>query len=234
MPTYTIRRPTAMGDLWAFAQNQAGGGSPPPNTDVDYIVFAEDPWYGPPNGAGPYNGWGQYGTNTGDNVIYGLSVKSSGFNLGEYNNLQYFYDNNSGGGFLGTVKITNNLGNAMPPFFYNNNINVATQVWDSTYTYNYGNNSTNVSPMTTVGPANVTDPNSPILNTLYWRVILANGNTDTNALVDITINGASYVSGYPLPQYNSNLVLDWTTYGTATVANTGSGYYGFIVEVFFN
>jgi hypothetical protein len=227
-----IRRPTYLGaDLWGYANNQPGV-SPAPNSDIDYVVFTEDPFYGPPNGPGQYNGWGQYGANAGSNVIYGLSVKSSGYNLGEYYNLLFFYDDNIG--FLGTAESTNNLGNPTPPFFYNNNINVAVSMFDSTYSYIYANNSTNVSPMSHVGPANMTDPNSPILNNLYWRVILANGNTDPTAMVDVVINGTRYVSGYNLSPFNSNLVLDWTTYGSATVANTGLGYTGFTVEVIFN
>lgn len=231
MPTIDNADVSLGASIWGFANNQPGT-APPPGTDVNRNVFLENPFWGPPFGPGPYNGWGLSGTTNGDDIVYGFTAKTTNIRFSEWKRKTFNYDNNTSGGFAQQFKFTNNLGpSGQPPFFYNNTITVAAQTWDSTTTNPIGSGNATVGPGSNSGFITITNTNSPILKYVYWRIIIANNNTDTNALVDININGSSYVSGYSLPQYNSNLVIDWQTYGSALTDNTGLGYTGATIEV---
>ena len=219
--------------IWGFANNQPNT-APPPGSDINFQIFSETPFWGPPYASiGPWNGWGQSGDTAGDDVIYGLSAKTSStnYNLRQYTGLTYNWDNNPSGGFLGSADIDNGLGSPASPFFYQNGMDVTVQMWDSQQLYQVGGVSASVPATVTQSGLVVTAPTAPILKYVYWRIIISNGQSDPNANINLSINGTSYITGGSIPQYNSNLVFDWTTYGAATVDSTGKGYTGAFFDI---
>jgi hypothetical protein len=211
--------------IWGYANNQPGV-SPPPSSDINYQVFAENPFWGPQYaGPGAYNGWGQYGVTLGDDRIYGLSVKSSNYTFQEYTGKTYNYDNNYSGGFVASADIYNNTAAPSPPNFYDNNMNVACQLFDSTFTNLYAGQSSLVGPGLSTLNLNLSSPSSPMLAILYWRVLIYTGGCDPASTTNIDINGTNYVTSATLNP-NSTMIFDFQTYGTANFGSTGQGYDG--------
>ena len=224
-----------LGDtIWAVAQNQVVGNAPPPGTDVNELVFVENPFYGSLfGGGGPYSGWGLSGQTNGDDRIYSFSTQNSNFSFRQWTGTTYWYDNNFSGGWVGSFDSTNYLPPSGPPFFYNNMMNVQCQLYDSTYTVNIAGGGTNVPPNGgIVTNFVVSNPTTPNLAILYWKVIIGTTNCDPAATVSININNVNYVSSAGLTQFANN-VFDFQTYGTANAGSTSQGWNGAYFKVVF-
>ena len=124
-----------------------------------------------------YNAWGQYGSTTGADIIYGLSSANTNLNFGAYSGKTYFYDNSS---FKCAVRI-NNASTPIPPPPpppappvppSANDVMVEVKIYDSTGTYVY----MSLMPSQTQPNYNQTfdlssSGGTPMINYLYWEVL---------------------------------------------------------------
>jgi hypothetical protein len=191
-------------------------------------------YFAGPNGSNslPDNNWG-VSEGAGVNRIYGLSYKagpSFGYEVGDYANLVYYYDNST---YQVTLNITNNL--APLPFPPNppgsNDANVNIELWDDGFNYQYltggGMAAENGG---TYGPASVSQTNDPIIFRGYWKVNVGGaGPMFGGGSCDILINGNTKVTGGAVAAGPGGSTFDSATYGTEDVAS-----YGGVIGLDFN
>jgi hypothetical protein len=205
-----------------YWEAQFGGGSGDPGSPIVFGDLAGyDYFYGPNGNASiSYNGWGQ-STAVGLNRIYGLSVAASGpYLMGDYKNLVYFYDQTN---YKVTITVINNLPPTPPPPppIFNDVMDCNISFYDQSDTYMYLAGNSGGAPQGGVaGPNDISQPNTPIISEGYWYIDLNMDGTFGGGLCDIVINGTNYVNAAGIVA-GPNL-FDWNTYGSASVANTGT------------
>jgi hypothetical protein len=195
-------------------------------------------YFAGPNGSNSlsYNAWG-VSENTGNNRIYGTTYHpaSSGrfdYEMSEYANLVYFYDNST---YQVTLDVVNNLvSTPPPPFPIDNDVNVNIELWDDGFTYQYMAGGGMAGAPGTYGPSSVSQTNDPIIFRGYWKVVISGAFPSfAGGNADLTINGTSFFTGQAVAAGAGGTTFTSSTWGTADVASYG-GYIGLYFEVEIN
>jgi hypothetical protein len=215
--------------------SEPNGSSPGSGSDIKVSdLFKKSYFEGPPFGSTiSYSAWGQYGSTSGADRIYGLTAKNTNNAFGDFSGLTYWYDNSS-------YKIAARIRNTKqgppyppPPPFYDNNVGVEIWVSDSSGTYDYITSGSilatvpNYDQTTTLS----TSGSTPIIAIGYWRVRFTVNETfpGGGANVIIDINGTNYVNS--TAGSNGQTTFTSSTYGTASIAATGQGYTGLYFDI---
>jgi len=182
-------------------------------------------YFNGPNGANTiaYNAWGR-GVGSGANRIYGTTATSTNINLNGFADSTYFYDNST---FQVTLDVINNLVSIGPPGppgppFFDNDIDVTIELYDSTYSYNYLlYNSGQLAAPSQTGALQASDITDPIIFRGYWKVKIGAGfPTFAGGSCNISINGTVKVTGGTLPSGTGQTVFTSTgSFSTQDVAN---------------
>ena len=204
---------------------------------VELFDLGFQSYFNGPNGANTigYNAWGR-GVGSGANRIYGTTATSTNMNLNGFAGATYFYDNST---FQVTLDVTNNLISQLPPApppFADNTIDVTLELYDSTLTYMYIQNSSGiVNAPGNSGALIASSTNDPIIFRGYWVVKIGAGfPTFAGGSCDININGTSKVTGGTLPSGTGQTVFTSTgSFSTQDVA-TYLGLTGLYFEVTVN
>ena len=215
---------------------EANGGPPSSGSDTNAgNLFKRSYFEGPAgNSTISYNAWGEYGSTSGADRIYGLTAKNTNNAWSDFSGLTYYYDNSS---YKVAARIRNPL--QPPPFpppppFYDNNIAVEVWLYDSTTTYPYvASGAINANAM--MGGYDQTFTLSttiaPIIAIGYWEVRVTTneffpGGAKT---IQIDINGTNDVNTSIAA--NGATTYSFSTYGSANVASTGQGYTGVYFDI---
>lgn len=214
--------------------SEANGSSPGSGSNTNAgNLFKLSYFEGPPFGSTiSYSAWGQYGTTSGADRIYGLTAKNTNNAFSDFSGLTYYYNNS-------TYKVAARLRNTKqpppyppPPPFYNNGVAVEVWLYDSTGTYSYiATGAINTNPGDDFTQT-LTFGTEPIIAIGYWVVRFTVNDTfpGGGANINISINGSPYVSGQTAPS-NTQTTFSYSTYGTAAVASTGQGYDGLYFDI---
>ena len=219
--------------------SEANGGSPGSGSNTNAgNLFKLSYFEGPPFGSTiSYSAWGQYGTTSGADRIYGLTAKNTNNAFSDFSGLTYYYDNS-------TYKVAARIRNPLqpppypgpPPPFYDNNIIVEVWLYDSTTTYAYVSSGA-INANAQIGGYDQTFTLSsgavvtPIIAIGYWEVRVSTneffpGGAKT---IQIDINGTNYVNTSIAA--NGATTYSFSTYGSANVASTGQGYTGLYFDI---
>lgn len=202
----------SMSSIWS----EANTGSTP--NDISVSDLFKKSYFQGPNGSATisYNAWGQYGNTNGDDRIYGLITKNNENAWSDFGLLTYFYDNST---YLCEASGSNSKPTASFP--NDNDVSIEIFLYDSTYTYLYVSSGVLTSPASSGFNANISDASSPIIAVGYWVVYIQTNDFTGTMNVTININGANYVSSFPLST-NTLHEFDSASFGTADVAFFGA------------
>lgn len=203
-----------MSNIWTEAGN-AG-----PSSMISMLSMSFFSYFAGPNGTNSvtYNAWGE-GENSGLNRIYGLTAKTSAYEIGDYSGLTYFYDNST---YQVTLNVTNNKTNPppFPPPPVDNAVNVNVELWDQGFSYQYLAGGGMAMAPGTYGPSAVSQTNDPIIFRGYWKVTVSGANPSfAGGTCNIVINGTTKVTGGTVPAGPGGATFDSTVYGTEDVAS---------------
>lgn len=192
--------PISLDDLWQ--EGNPGWSAQESFSDITYDSWAQGPLGSNTN---LYNGWGNDGsgggTPVGGNVIYnvgGALIKNiDSINFGNYTNNYYYFD-----GTVFDIKYEwdNPLTNPppsppSPPV--NNDVNVQVHCYDYSGTYSVHSTFTiTANASTSGGPLSIpgTVTNSPVVENVYWEIIVNTtpGNTISN--IAFSVNGVNRIN----------------------------------------
>ena len=215
---------------------EANGGSPGSGSDTNAgNLFKLSYFEGPPFGSTiSYSAWGQYGTASGADRIYGLSIKNIDNEFSDFSGLTYYYDNS-------TYKVAARIRNPLqpppfppPPPFYDNNIVVEVWLYDSTATDAYvvsGAINANAQIGGYDQTTTLSTTTAPIIAIGYWEVRVTTNEFFPGGAkaIQIDINGTNYVNTSIAA--NGATTYSFSTYGSANVASTGQGYTGLYFDI---
>lgn len=212
-------------DIWSEANGAYSSGILSLNTMSFFSYFAG------PNGSNSVsdNNWGQ-GEGSGANRIYGTSAKTTNIAVGDFDGLDYFYDNST---YQVTLTVTNNLAPLPnppnPPGSNDANVNI--ELLDSGFSYQYlAGGGMAAENGGTFGPSPVSQTNDPIIFRGYWKVNVGGaGPMFGGGSCDIVINGNTKVTGGVVAAGSGGSTFDSATYGTEDVAS-----YGGVIGLDFN
>jgi hypothetical protein len=218
---------------------EANGGS---GTNIKVSDLFKKSYFEGPTGSSTisYNAWGEYGSTSGADRIYGLSAKNTNNAWSDFSGLTYFYDNST---YKAAARIRNSLqAPPFPPFPPTppNSNDVVVEIWlyDSTKTYSYIVTGA-INANATVGGYDQTTTISATINPIiaigYWEVRVTTNQffPPGNKTISIDINGSSYVGSTSLAA-NAATTYSYSTYGTVNIGSTGQGYTGvyFDIQIF--
>jgi hypothetical protein len=205
----------SVSSLW----NEANVGSPT-NLRLENIAFTS--YFSGPNGAGgPDNNWGQ-GEFGGADIIYGLSFRTSNFQIGDFANLDYFYNQTI---YQCILDVNNSsIGNLL---------DVQLFLKDNTGTYNYISGSTGPLLAGLTANLDVSSPTSPLINTAYWELIIIPDPSFPPANADLTINGVPAFVSLPVNPGPAPTTFDYLSFGTTNMGPiTGATGFEFSLLIF--
>lgn len=217
--------------------SEANGGAPAANSNIAVSDLFKKSYFQGPTGSNTisYNAWGQYGSTSGADRIYGLTAKNTNNAWVDFSGLTYYYDNSS-------FKVAARLRNTYqpppyppPPPFYNNDITYEIWLYDSTFTYSYVVSGSQPAPATPGGfdqTITLSNTSTPIISIGYWEVRVTTNQffPAGNAPITIDINGTNYVTSN-VTDGNAQTTFNSGTYGTASVGSTGQGYTGIYFDI---
>ena len=217
---------------------EANGGGPSSSSDTKVSDLFKKSYFEGPTGSSTisYNAWGEYGSTSGADRIYGLSAKNTNNSFGDFSGLVYFYDNS-------TYKVGARIRNSLqpPPFppvpptpSNANDIVVEAWLYDSTGTYPYVASGAINANAQTGGydqTSNVSATNNPIIAIGYWKVRITTNQffPAGGKNVNISLNGTNYVN--TTINANGATSYDYVTYGTVNIGSTGQGYTGVYFDI---
>lgn len=210
----------SLDDIWTEAGNTS-------SQEMEFGTFARISYFEGSGGSGTYgyNGWGQYGTQAGGDVIYPLPVTSTDINVDDYKGLVYFYD---GSTYQCVVNFNNSLSVPVfptPPSA--NDFNVSVELFDSSDTYNYMFGSLGA-PAQSSGSSNIEQASvTPLIANAYWRITIDSDPQGGGGTTQIDINSATFVTTTS-PSLGGQLVVDFLTYGSAQMNSSG-----FVFDIYF-
>lgn len=206
--------------------SEANGGSPGSGSDTNAgTLFKVSYFEGPPFGSTiSYHAWGQYGTTSGADRIYGLTAKNTNNAFSDFSGLTYYYDNS-------TFKVVARIANTRqgppyppPPPFYDNNVGVEIWLYDSTGTYSYvaSGSIPATAPSDNTNTLTTGTGTEPIIAIGYWVTRFTVNETfpGGGASIFVDINGTNYVNNGNAPS-NAQTTFSYSTYGSAAVGATG-------------
>jgi hypothetical protein len=217
---------------------EANGGGPSSSSDTKVSDLFKKSYFEGPTGSSTisYNAWGEYGSTSGADRIYGLSSKNTNNSFGDFSGLVYFYDNS-------TYKVASRIRNSLqpppfPPFpptpANANDIVVEVWLYDSTGTYPYISSGAINANAQTGGydqTSTVSATNNPIIAIGYWKVRITTNQffPAGGKNVNISLNGTNYVN--TTINANGATSYDYVTYGTVNIGSTGQGYTGVYFDI---
>jgi len=216
--------------------SEANGGPPVSSSNIAVSDLFKKSYFQGPTGTSTisYNAWGQYGSTSGADRIYGLTAKNTNNAWSDFSGLTYYYDNSS---YKVAARIRNPL--QPPPFpppppFYDNNIAVEVWLYDSTTTYSYVvSGAINANAM--MGGYDQTFTLSttitPIIAIGYWEVRVTTNEffPGGSKTIQIDLNGTNYVNTSIAA--NGATTYSFSTYGTVNIGSTGQGYDGVYFDI---
>jgi len=219
----------SMSAIWSEANTPYSTGQ------LSLLTMSFFSYFAGPNGSSSQtdNNWG-VNEGSGANRIYGLSAKTSDYEIGDYSGLTYYYDNST---YQVTLAVTNNLTNPppappAPPVF--NDVNVNIELWDSSFSYQYLGGGGMAAAPGTYGPSAVSQTNDPIIFRGYWKVTVAGANPSfAGGTANLSINGIVFFTGQGVAAGSGGTTFTSTTFGTANVAAFG-GFTGLYFDVTVN
>lgn len=219
MPTPTS--PISFGDIYS----EANGGTP--GGPTDWGRLARDSYFEGPNGNSSigFNAWGSYGSSLGANRMFQIPIDSSP-NFDSYRNKTYFY------------------GQTPTPFdvsLYASNANaddvdnVDVQCYDDNLIYSYmGGNTGLLLSGNTYGPntfQNLQPGITPLIQVLYWQLIISTSPVFAGGTVDYYINGNLVLAGGVVNPGPAPNIYDYTM-GSTEGTRLNLGYTGSYHEVY--
>jgi len=212
-------------DIWSEANGAYSSGQ------LSLVSMSFFSYFAGPNGSNsvPDNNWGQ-GEGSGANRIYGTSAKTTNIAVGDFDGLDYFYDNST---YQVTLTVTNNLAPLPnppnPPGSNDANVNI--ELLDSGFSYQYlAGGGMAAENGGTFGPSSVSQTDDPIIFRGYWKVNVGGaGPMFGGGSCDIVINGNTKVTGGAVAAGSGGSTFDSATYGTEDVAS-----YGGVIGLDFN
>jgi hypothetical protein len=220
--------------------SEANGGAPSSGSNTAVSDLFKKSYFEGPTGSSTisYNAWGEYGSTSGADRIYGLSAKNTNNAWSDFSGLTYYYDNST---YKVAARIRNSLqAPPFPPFpptpSNANDIVVEIFLYDSTGTYPYISSGGIAAPAQIGGydqttTVSTTTPQNPIIAIGYWKVRITTNQffPAGGKNVNISLNGTNYVS--TTINANGATSYDYVTYGTVNIGSTGQGYTGVYFDI---
>jgi hypothetical protein len=217
---------------------EANGGGPGSSSDTKVSDLFKKSYFEGPTGSSTisYNAWGEYGSTSGADRIYGLSAKNTNNSFGDFSGLVYFYDNST---YKVGLRIRNNLqAPPFPPFPPTppNSNDIVVEIWlyDSTGTYPYiasGAINANATPGGYDQTTTQSATSNPIIAIGYWQVRVTTNQffPAGSKNISIDLNGTNYVN--TTIAANGATTYSYSTYGTVNIGSTGQGYTGVYFDI---
>jgi hypothetical protein len=218
--------------------SEANGGPPGSSSNIAVSDLFKKSYFQGPTGTSTisYNAWGEYGSTSGADRIYGLTAKNTNNAWSDFSGLTYYYDNS-------TYKVATRIRTTLqpppfppPPPVYNNDIVVEVWLYDSTATYPYIASGA-INANATMGGYDQTFTLSsgvgttPIIAIGYWEVKVTTGEFFPGGAktIQIDLNGTNYVNTGINP--NGATTYSFSTLGTVNIGSTGQGYTGVYFDI---